>query len=522
MNAHQVVRRLRAFQAGQPLPLGETLHFPIARDEDLLILAFVRMGGESAPWGIGWTRPGSRPRALTTPEARNRDLVAGLVAEWAPTLLRHLRHPKHGSDAIDGPKHKKPLRQVWLPNPSHLEMLHYLAYTYTRTKWGDPARAALLNRVGRACNWLFREAHRPGQVTVMVGTEALRESFSFPATDLRQGHLGFLLAWLQEEGDREARMKAAAKQEQRPIATTLDPAVERDELQPRVDQWNEAFRGGQEGAATRVANELRESLEPELLRRLHLTEQTIGLLRRDGRRVNRGVEILEDLAREEHWYQYLRLEHRLNDEQDGPAFIPSPETDRHPSAAAARFFIHEDCEAIRYNALIHDDREIQEDAIASGDAFRAMVVRIEDRGSGTKTIPIWTLEGSDLAPLRLREGSEVCVAGIPKRKGELLSVALSEPGKRRYVVAITGWKTENRLPDGTLVPHATDRSLKGREVVLVTAAYTGLARRKSQRVWRKDVPGAWLTHALPTGLDVDLPRRVSDDLRQIAKALAEA
>jgi hypothetical protein len=355
----------------------------------------------------------------------------------------------------------------------------------------------------------------------MIGTEALRESFTFPADDVRQAHLGFLLAWLAETGDRDARQRAAAHEERRPIATTLDPDVEREELQPRVDHWNKARRDGPGTVPARVAAEIHEILEPEIRRRLDLTIQAIRILQRDRRRVNRGVATLEELTRAEHWYQYLRLEHRLDDERDGPAFIPSPETDRHAAAAAARFFIHEDCEAIRYNALIHDDSETQEDAIASGDAFRARIVKVEDRGPAKRTDPFWTLEGSDATPLRLREGNDVCVAGVPKRVGEIVSIALGKPGSgtRRYVVAITGWKKENRLPDGTCVKHACDPSLRGQEIVFVTAAYAGLARRKSQRVWKPDVPGGWLTHALPTGPGTALPRRVRDNLPRIAKSL---
>lgn len=51
-----------------------------------------------------------------------------------------------------------------MPNPTHLEMLHNLAYAYTFTRFGDPSRVELLNRLGRAAGWLFREAQRPGQI----------------------------------------------------------------------------------------------------------------------------------------------------------------------------------------------------------------------------------------------------------------------------------------------------------------------------------------------------------------------
>ena len=78
MNGQQVLHRLRAHHAGKPLPRYDTIHFPIAKNQDLLILAFLRMGGESAPWGLAVGHPGRRPTLFSVPEARNRDLVADI------------------------------------------------------------------------------------------------------------------------------------------------------------------------------------------------------------------------------------------------------------------------------------------------------------------------------------------------------------------------------------------------------------------------------------------------------------
>jgi len=52
MRPDQAIKRLRAWHSGKPLPAYSTRHFAIADVEDALIVAFVRMGGEAAPWGI--------------------------------------------------------------------------------------------------------------------------------------------------------------------------------------------------------------------------------------------------------------------------------------------------------------------------------------------------------------------------------------------------------------------------------------------------------------------------------------
>jgi hypothetical protein len=499
MNSYQVMRRLEAFRLGRPLRRGATLHFPTADPSDLLILSFLRMGGESAPWGIAFTRPGQRPNVLTVAEPRNRDMVADMMGTFAPALLEHLRHPKYSDEQIDGPAGRRSLRQIWLPNPTHLEMLHHLAYAYTFTRFGTPTRVELLRQLGRAVNWLFQEAHRPGQITVMVGTDALRESFDFPAEDARQAHLGFLLAWLTAVGGRSKRLAAAAEAERSSVATSLDPELERAELEPLVTRWNEA-RGNDRAQAT-VARQIQAVLEPELRRRLDLTSRTIDLLRADKRRVNAGVTRLEEMAQSEYWYRYVRIEQRIDDDADGPAFVPSPETDRLATVAAARFFVHEEAEEVLYSALIHDDPDMQADAIAAGNAFRARIAQVWDEGQGRASDPLWQMDELGSGPLRLREGSLICVAGLPGRTGVIRHIEPSTDGGRRYDVRIEGWKRA-RQEGGRAIPAANDATLVGTEVVMVEASNGGLTRRKGQRIWERNVPGGWLTHARPaTGAD---------------------
>src|SRR5260370_6109562 len=89
----QVVNRLKAWAAGKPLPRGSTRHVYVAGDPDLLIVAFVRMGGESAPWGIAYVHPGTNPTIMPVPEGRNPTLVADMSTALAPALLRHFLDP---------------------------------------------------------------------------------------------------------------------------------------------------------------------------------------------------------------------------------------------------------------------------------------------------------------------------------------------------------------------------------------------------------------------------------------------
>ena len=99
MNASlETVRRLRAWNEGKPLPRGEVINVHVADDDDALIVAFLRMGGESRPWGVAYGTAASGPKFLTVPEGRNRQLVGDMMAEFAGVLLTHFRHPSFSDD----------------------------------------------------------------------------------------------------------------------------------------------------------------------------------------------------------------------------------------------------------------------------------------------------------------------------------------------------------------------------------------------------------------------------------------
>lgn len=511
MTGNEVARRLMAWAKGRPIPRGATLHVRPSDPSDLLIAAFVKMGGESAPWGVALGYPGKEPNLLTVPEPRDRDLVANTAASIAPVLLEHFRHPDFDDESPSDWHEIGTLRQLWLPNPSHLDMLHFLNYTYTFTKWGEREQAKLLNALGRLAGWLFREARRPGQLTVMVATDALRESYTFPAEDVRQAHLGYLLAWVETTGGRDARLRAAQQAERLSVATSLDPAIERDKLVDLVERWNTARSDANDRAMGREAARVENILSSELTRRFELVERAIGVLRADKRRVNAGVDDLEKASNQELWYQFLRMERSSDAEDDGPAFVASPETDRYPAAASSRYFVHEASEELRLAALIHDDPELQEEAIAEGEAIRGKIVAIRDEDPGRKLVAVWTIEAPDVAPLRVREGTWLCVAGLPQRTVTVRRIDPAGEGTLRIEVEIIGLKTKPRDGRSNVLP-SDDPRLKGKEVTLVPASTEGMLRRKSQKIWLRDIPGEWLTHSKPAGPRADLPVEAAEDV----------
>lgn len=519
MTASETLARLKAWGAGQPSAASATLPWPRAADDDILVMAFVRMSGESSPWGVMVGRPHETPLCLTLPEPRNVDAQASFLRTFGPKVLAHLLHPATLSDAERAgyAAHPEALqkaisrRQIWLPGNSHVDMLHFLDFRFTLARTGDEAQLKELRAAGRACGWLFREAHRPGQIRVFEATSRLQQSYVFPAEPPRQAHLGYLLAWLNPEGDRDSRMAAAGLAETLSVGTTLDPDLERDRLEPLVTSWNSADRDltaaraapATDAECTKLAakrealtTQIHEVLTPELKRRWDLTVQALRKLQHDERIDNPQLDLVLQLGVDEFQSQFWDDEARAYDAslpiESRRPFGSHPETDWEPSKAAFRYFMHLHAYELVNAELVHGDPALVERAIDSGSAFRATITRVEDEGTGRAMKAVWVMQSSSDDSLRLREESSVCIVGARKRKGKIRSID-ADGGVRTVVVEIVDGKTGKSVPDGIA---ADDPSLVGREVVWIDAAGAGLSHQKTFKL-KGSGPGAWLTHSTP-------------------------
>ncbi len=503
MSDSSALDRLRAWSDGAPSPLGATLPWPRSDDESRLILAFVRMGGESSPWGVAVGRPDTGPSFYSCPEPRNVDNHAAFVHHLHGPLLAHLRHPVHFSpkerDAfLETPAGLAVLtkaRQVWVPGSTHLDMLHFLDFRYTLAATGDEARLAELRAIGRTCGYLFRESTRPGQVRVHDTTARLRQVFAFPAEQPRQAHLGFLLAWLKAEGSTEDLLASARQAEAASVGATLDPDYEEENLVELVEQYNHAK--GDAGETERLARAVHEALVPELERRWRLTLEAMRLLEADPRPDNPQLKPVVDLGEEEFFYQYWSPEAKGLDQSLSPEerrfLVKHPESDFRPVSAARRYFAHLHAYELAGAELVHGDPALVEQALDAGEAFRGVVRQVRKGGKGEGG-PFWAIECRADDSLRLREESKICLAGVRKRTAVIRSIA-SQGDVRRIAIEITGGKTKRGLPDQ---PNADDAAaLEGTTVTFVDDAGAGLSQQKMFRIGNADGPGAWLTHSAP-------------------------
>jgi len=489
MSVRDVGLKLQAWKEGAPVPRYETLHHALVAPELAMVVAFVRMAGESRPWGIAWGTVGSQPRIESVPDGRVRDDVSLLCANFAEDLLSHMRVHNWTYDPVGLTAGIDELRQVWLPNGQHIAMLHQLNYAYSQTKFGG-VNQDILQALGRLAGWMFRDCGRTGHQHVIDASRALSDAFAFPAQDARTAHLGYQLAWLGSGGNRDERIAAATAAEHLTISPTMDPSVERDRLSDLVERWQ---AGRREGAPPHdVENHIREVLTLELDRRWHLTEQAYSYLAHCSLPVNAGIESLVAQAHKEFWFQHQRIELRQNDPAQGPAFIAHPETDFHGSAAASRYLIHASNDEGYDGHLVHHDGALFREAMADGRALVASVKQVANLGSGKATVPVWVVELEDEAPSRVRESSRLVPYGSRGHEVVVTAVRVLESG----VELELEWTTRKTMPLACgIAAKPIDSAWTGQDLAFVMSDAADLTLRRSQRVWAaKDGPGAWLTH----------------------------
>ncbi|MFF0945021.1 hypothetical protein ACFYE2_12465 [Kocuria sp. CPCC 205300] len=510
-----MARKLRAWEAGKPVPRYDTIHHAVVPADQTLIVVFVRMAGESRPWGIAWGRADEQPRIASVPDGRVRDDVAVLCADFAEDLLEHLRVHNWTYDPVDQSAVLAELRQVWLPNGQHVAMLHQLSYTYSQTKFGG-VNQDILRALGRLAGWMFRDTSRHGHQHVVNASAALGKAYVFPTQDARTAHLGYQLAWLETSGNLAERMAAAGTAEGLTVSPTLDPRLERDELSPLVEKFQ---AGRREGAnVSKLADAIAAVLASQLERRWRLTAAAYRLLLDNERPINAGVPALVAEAHDEFWNQHQRIELRHNDPSQGPAFVAHPETDFHGSSAASRYLIHAAADEAYTGHLIHDDAELFLEALDDGKALRGTVDSADDLGSGRTTKPQWVLRVDPTLPNRLRENGRIAPYGSKGHEATILSV---ESSAEALAVRIE-WTGRKTMPLACGIgARPADLGWVGQEVAFVVSDAADLTRRRSGRVWKaKDGPGAWLTHGkapVPVEITTEDPGAdfLIDDISQI-------
>lgn len=418
----EIVRKIRAFQEGKPLSRRKMKSVALIEPEKTIFISFVRMGGEALPWGIAWGHPGDKPKLAIVSDPWVRDDLADTLKEFENGLAQIIGHPSSEN------KTKNPKFQIFLPNGSHLEMLQNIAFRYMFATRGELEHKETLNRLGRICNFLFQESQRPGQQVVHVMSEVLKEHFTFPADDLRQGHLGFLMALLNTKGDLNARLAAGKLAEKKTVGISLSPELEKDVLENDIKELRIATRAEKSDEIKKLKDKIQTEIEKELVERNEVLKNAFIAFREDKRVVNPGALKLLDRSLSEIGKYYAQEEKKFEGSEE-KSFFAGPKTDYDEISAAINYNIYQADEETMIHALSCHDETLQDELIASGDALYGLVKKVEVREEITEKkrkieIIIWMIECSNSIPMRLREGSKVSPISNSHLSGEIVKIEI--------------------------------------------------------------------------------------------------
>lgn len=478
-NARDMTKVLDAWRAGKPFPKGSTILTPQAPQNQVAFVAFVRMGGESVPWGMAIKPANGRvpTKCFVVPDPRKRTDLALTLRKFGKFLCKWLEQDTSGKDW--------PHPQIWLPNPAHLEMLHGLALRYVWTRFTPEGmsdkHAEELRQMGRAANWLFFESQHPGQTAVVTATDALKACHYFPADNLRQAHLGFLLAWLENQGSRRERQLAATIAEQESISPTLNPSVESGGLEKLVLKFGD--KSTPEDVKNSCAEKIISTIESELTRRINLIEKAYLILNNDERAINPGFHELAEETRTRMNNDFLQNEIRARSGES--IFVPNPDTDGNPRKAAEIFMEREKSGSGAKSKLLKYDSELQGIAISSGDAVSAVVTNIDHKKEGRKNIISWTIESDGNFPLRLRIGDRVSVNSLSENVLTIQNIDTVK-NRREITLLVNSPKTAR----GGLDMAAASRL--GSELLFIKHEISIPLFRKFRNLRSKDARGSWV------------------------------
>ena len=479
-------------------------------DENPMMIAFVRMAGESRPWAIAYGRfQDELPRILSVPDGRNRNSVSEMCQQVAEDFLEFFRVSGYTWDPITKDNSLAgEIPQLWVPSARHVEMFHHLQYAYWRVRKGDD-RTQPLTVFARLSGWIFRESTRLGQQAVVDASKLFRDSYVFPADTASLGHLGTCLKWFDPHADlKEARLSVREASLLRD-SPTLDPELDSKIFSPLLEKRAKLI--DENGDLSEVEKQIELHLAPEVARRWELVRSAYRILANDTREINPGVDDLTLATMQSFYSQFQRIEENIQDPDLGPSYTPHPETDFHGSAAASNYFVMTAADTAYIAKLVHYDEELQAEALASGKAFFAEVIKVENLGTGRTTTPVWTMRVQIGEKLRIREGERYSplmaqLHGINVRSVEILDSSNLE--------IVAEWVDRKTVPlEYPINSKVVEPEWIGHRILFVPKDGSEFDKSKSRAVWNAaNGPGSWLTHG---SAPANIEPSIVDDITQL-------
>lgn len=464
--------RLLAHLKQEPILRVASNPYRIGDTASRMVAAFVRMGGESSPWGVAWKIGRGKTQFRFAPEPRNRAAVQDMLVDFARALDDHF---------ADG---ELDLPQLFLPGPTHAEMLHFLAIRHTRGTTGDAGMLADLQRMGRRCYQLFDATNNANRTHCLDMTAVLRRLYAFPCEPAREAHLGYLMAWLGS-GDRAL---AAREAERLPVSTSIDPDIERGIAKAVAEHG-----AGQKSAA----NAIGAVIEQELMRRIDLTLRSLTAAA-DAVDENPGVQSIVNASREE-------IDRFVDREADrAPGDISGgPGLTGHVVSDAAGFAGFEADQIAASRALVPHDPLLQAKSIESGSGIEGSVLDVTRQQRNRTHRVLIEMECAADTLIRFRVGDSLVATTHPATDTQWQVEGIDQMADHRRVRLVSAKALPmDQVPsegtDGVRFCSLEDHGLKLR--------LCGKVREAVSDDPSHPTPGQWILDAVQARRDVaDLP-----------------
>ena len=388
MGIRNIRRKLAALDAGGPLPIYKTQLTRVTANP--IIVSFVRMSGETRPFGIAYGKADQRePYFLNVADPRRRADVATMLEEFATWILEQTRVVAFSAVPLLAEKaDANDLTQIWMLGKTHVDMLHFFQYEHQKFR-NDATEPTALGAFGRLCGWLFRQSQLRGNQVVIDANALLSEMYEFPADDFSLRHAGVQMAWLTTPGPLNEKREAAIHALRNAVSVTMEPQFENEELVPLLATDSPHAQGRIFSKAE--VEQIGQVLKPKLEYRWRMTAEIHRIaLVEDGRRENLAVTKLVQDQVTAFITDFNELEKKIGMDE----WVDTPPANSNQSAvsSAKEFLAAERAEQRWIAELVHDDDELLMDSLIEGTALSGTVVEVAlvetENGRSTQ----WKLE----------------------------------------------------------------------------------------------------------------------------------
>ncbi|MCF6524619.1 hypothetical protein [Streptomyces sp. JJ36] len=412
--------RMEAVATGRAQPAATVRHRHLAAHPMVLVL-LTTAGEAGAPLGALLGTDRERPRLLTVPQPRDRDLRFAFLAALAGELLPHLESAQDAVETETRGGEETELcadaPQLLVPNAPAVEFVRLLGRSmrFRRTAEQDPeAPYPAPPQVPLLGRWLTHYGERarvPGSSLLLPMTGLLTRHWSTGQSHLEDQHLGALLAWLRarDGGGEQAALHAETARDPQgqllhpPAGPATDPAFDNRLLAPAVERYDAGLPGAEERVRELLASQLRPAWDAMW--------EGVDLLRT----LPEGASVADRWRRDRYSYTHHRDRVRAGE---------PPQPRRDDAVTAARKLASREQAQARLDAQeALDDPLVMAARRLAGEAFAGEVTAVEPaytEGSRPRPRPLVTVRTADQPHLAERGTVHRALPDGGKQSAELV------------------------------------------------------------------------------------------------------